>query len=38
MNDVLIFNDDVNFAKYTQAMLKLYQNKRTEALNILENI
>ena len=38
MNDVLIFNDDVNFAKYTQAMLKLYQNKRTEALNILEGL
>ena len=38
MNDVLIFNDDVNFEKYAQAMLKLYQNKRTEALNILEGL
>ena len=36
MNNILLFNDDATFQKYTGAMFKLFQNKRTEAINILE--
>ena len=37
-HDVLLFADDINFKNYSLAMLKIFQNKRTEAINILESI
>ncbi|SVE20592.1 uncharacterized protein METZ01_LOCUS473446, partial [marine metagenome] len=37
-HDVLLFADDINFQNYSLAMLKIFQNKRTEAINILESI
>ena len=36
--DVLLFQDDVNFKNYSLAMFKVFQNKRTEAIDILESI
>ena len=38
MNDILLFGEDANFEKYCLAMLKIYQNKRTEAISLLESI
>ena len=37
-HDILLFEDDINFQNYCLAMLKVFQNKRTEAINILESI
>ena len=36
--DGLLFQDDVNFKNYSLAMFKVFQNKRTEAIDILESI
>ena len=36
--DILLFSNDSNFEKYSLAMHKVYQNKRTEAISILESI
>ena len=36
--DVLLFSENINFKKYTLAMHKVFQNKRVEAINILETI
>ena len=36
--DILLFSNDSNFEKYSLAMHKVYQNKRTEAIGILESI
>ena len=36
--DLLLFSNDVNFKKYTNAMHKIFQNKRMEAINILKTI
>jgi len=37
-HEILLFQDDINFQSYSLAMLKVFQNKRTEAINILESI
>ena len=36
--DVMLFSDDSNFKKYSLAMHKIYQNKRPEAISILETM
>ena len=36
--DVLLLSENINFKKYTKAMHKVFQNKRTEAINILNTI
>ena len=37
-HEILLFQDDINFQNYSLAMFKVFQNKRTEAINILESI
>ena len=37
-HDILLFSEDTNFQNYSLAMLKVFQNKRTEAINILESL
>ena len=37
-NILLFYNMDYELNKYSQAMLKLFQNKRTEAIDILSSI
>jgi tetratricopeptide (TPR) repeat protein len=34
----MLFSDDSNFKKYSLAMHKIYQNKRPEAISILETM
>ena len=36
--DVLLLSDNIHFKKYTTAMHKVFQNKRIEAINILNTI
>ena len=36
--DVLLLSENINFKKYTKAMHKVFQNKRTEAINILNTM
>tara|TARA_Y100000814_G_scaffold114315_2_gene81210 strand:- start:1041 stop:2876 length:1836 start_codon:yes stop_codon:yes gene_type:complete len=36
--DVLLLSDNIHFKKYTTAMHKVFQNKRIEAINILNSI
>ena len=37
-HDILLFENDTNFQNYGLAKHKIFQNKRTEAINILESI
>ena len=36
--DIMLFDNNTNLIKYTNAMHKIFQNKRIEAINILESI
>ena len=36
--DVLLLSENANFEKYTTAMHKVFQNKRTESINILNDL